>query len=76
MTVCTQALVEPLTDPRQDSQSYEVTEAGSDGRSYVVWVDARLLGAHDNAHHDDTWQNTETMQSQSPTQVSVQFYCV
>lgn len=54
MTVCTQALVEPLTDPRQDSQSYEVTKAGSDGRSYVVWVDARLLGAHDNAHHDDT----------------------
>lgn len=41
--VRTQALVEPLADPGQDSQGYEVTKTGSYGCGYIVWVDARLL---------------------------------
>lgn len=49
----TQALVEALADPGQDGQRDEVTEAGGDGRGHVVGVDARLLGAHNDAHHDD-----------------------
>ena len=39
----TQAIVEALTDPGQDSQRDEVTEAGSNGRGYVIRVDAGLL---------------------------------
>lgn len=39
----TQALVEALADPGQYSQGDEVSEAGSNGRGYIVWVNSRLL---------------------------------
>lgn len=57
-TVCrhslTQALVQALTYPGQDSQGYEVTKTGGNGSGYVVWVNARLLRTHDHPHHNDT----------------------
>lgn len=56
----TQAVVESLADPGQDGQGDEVTEAGGDGRSHVVGVDARLLGAHDHSHHDEAWGSDGT----------------
>lgn len=54
----TQAVVESLADPGQDGQGDEVTEAGSDRRGHVVWVDANPLGADDHSHHDDPWEKT------------------
>ena len=56
----TQAVVESLADPGQDGQGDEVTEAGGDGRSHVVGVDARLLGSHDHSHHDEAWDSDGT----------------
>ena len=51
----TQALVEALTYPGQDSQGDEITKTGSNGCGYIVWVDASLFGTHNHTHHDDTW---------------------
>lgn len=39
----TQALVQALTYPGQDSQSYKVTKTSSYGCGYIVWINASLL---------------------------------
>lgn len=72
----TQALVEPLADPGQDSQGYKVTKTGSNGGSYIVGVNARLLWAHDNAHHNETWQEHRKKCNPVTNTGQVQFYCV
>lgn len=50
----TQAFVEALAYPGKDCQSNEVTKTGCDGRGYIVWIDACLLGTHNYSNHDDT----------------------
>lgn len=48
----TQLLVQRRADARQQRQCDEVTQAGSDGRGHVVWIDAHFSGANDHTNHD------------------------
>lgn len=47
---------EEAADPSEQRQSDEISEAGSDGRGYVIWVDAHFPGANDHCYHHQTWQ--------------------
>lgn len=47
---------EEAADPGEQRQSDEVSEAGSDGRGHVIWVDAHFPGSNNHRHHHQTWQ--------------------
>lgn len=72
----TQAVVEALTDPGQDGQRDEVTKAGSDGRGYIIRVDASLLRTHDHTHHDDTFDGDTDNLPFSAAQYGYELQCL
>lgn len=51
MLYMTSVKEEETADPSEQRQSDEVSQAGSDGRGHVIWVDAHLPGADDHCHH-------------------------
>lgn len=46
---------EKPADCSEQRQSDDVSQAGSDGRGYVIWVDAHSPGADDHGHHHEAW---------------------
>lgn len=49
--ILTHAVKKALTDDGEQSKCDEITKTGSEGRGYVVRVDAHLLGSNNHTNH-------------------------